>query len=242
MIVIMNRLAFKKEDGFYHLPVAQSPEYGNSEDTVYDLSLFRWGVKTADEVLSILKIEDPNQSKWHDIIDHFVRYPQDNDGLMVGATLKLTSMHRHWSHLFPIYPLHEMDHEITPELDLLIQKSLDHWTSYNPTDNGFSIAASAIMNEMIPGRDEKAWTELEKAWSLNNLGRATFYWESSHCPVNESPFGLIAALQYMILRSDTRNINVFPQRIEALRNVSFYHLKAEGGFLVSGVLKDLKTE
>lgn len=102
----MNRLAFKKEDGKYHLPEAQSPEYGNTEDTVYDLSLFRWGVKTMDEVLSILHLQDPNQSKWHEVIDNLVDYPQDEDGLLVGATLKMTSMHRHWSHLFPIYPLH----------------------------------------------------------------------------------------------------------------------------------------
>lgn len=135
-----------------------------------------------------------------------------------------------------------MDHELTPELDPLITKSLDHWTSFHPTDNGFSIAASTLMNQMIPNRDEKSWDELEKAWELSNLGKATFYWESDHCPVNESPFGLIAGLQYMILRSDTGNINVFPKRVKALRDVSFYHMKAEGGFLVSGVLKNSTTE
>ena len=135
-----------------------------------------------------------------------------------------------------------MDHEVTPEYDELIAKSLDHWTSYNPTDNGFSIAASTLMNQMIPDRDEQSWRELEKAWGLSNLGKATFYWESSYCPVNESPFGLIAGLQYMIFRSDTGNINVFPQRVNAMRNVSFYNMKAEGGFLVSGVLKDKSTQ
>ena len=77
-----------------------------------------------------------------------------------------------------------MDPETTPELTDLIIRSLDHWTSYHPTDNGFSIAASTIMNQMIPGRDEKSWDELNQAWKLNNLGKATFYWESSHCPVN----------------------------------------------------------
>lgn len=98
------------------------------------------------------------------------------------------------------------------------------------------------MNQMFPGRDEQAWTELSKAWRLPNLGKATFYWESSHCPVNESPFGLAAGLQYMVLRSDTGNINVFPQRVEALRNVSFAAMRAEGGFVVSGVLSELKTK
>ena len=95
-----------KSDGKYHLPIAQSPEYGDAEDTVYDLSLFRWGVKMARVVLDILEIEDPQLAKWEDVIDKLVEYPQDEDGLMVGANLKMTSMHRHWSHLFPIYPLH----------------------------------------------------------------------------------------------------------------------------------------
>ena len=93
-------------NGTYHLPVAQSPEYGDSEDTVYDLSLFRWGVKMMDEIVAITGIREPNLHRWHKVIDNLVEYPADEDGLMVGATLKMTSMHRHWSHLFPIYPLH----------------------------------------------------------------------------------------------------------------------------------------
>ena len=93
-------------NGTYHLPLAQSPEYGDSEDTVYDLSLFRWGVKLMDEIVATTGVHEPNQSRWHHVIDHLVEYPADEDGLLVGATLKLTSMHRHWSHLFPIYPLH----------------------------------------------------------------------------------------------------------------------------------------
>lgn len=95
-----------KADGKYHLPVAQSPEYGDDEDTVYDLSLFRWGVKMARTVSEILGLEDPKLEFWEKVIQNLVEYPQDEDGLMVGATLKMTSMHRHWSHLFPIYPLH----------------------------------------------------------------------------------------------------------------------------------------
>lgn len=93
-------------NGTYHLPLAQSPEYGDSEDTVYDLSLFRWGVKLMNEIVTITGIHEPNLSRWQHVIDHLVEYPADEDGLLVGATLKLTSMHRHWSHLFPIYPLH----------------------------------------------------------------------------------------------------------------------------------------
>ena len=135
-----------------------------------------------------------------------------------------------------------MDPETTPELNHLMEVSLDHWISYNPTDNGFSIAASSLLNQMIPGRDETSWSELMKGWNLWNLGKATFYWESSYDPCNESPFGLIAALQYMLLRSDTHNINVFPQRVKALSNVSFYGMRAEGGFSVSAVLQDLKTQ
>ena len=105
LICITSRLAINR-NGTYHLPLAQSPEYGDSEDTVYDLSLFRWGVKLMDDIIAMTGIHEPNQYHWHHVIDHLVEYPVDEDGLLVGATLKLTSMHRHWSHLFPIYPLH----------------------------------------------------------------------------------------------------------------------------------------
>lgn len=135
-----------------------------------------------------------------------------------------------------------MDPETTPELTEFITRSIDHWISFRPTDNGFSIAASTLMNQRIPGRDEEAWRELSQAWELKNLGKATFYWESSYCPVNESPFGLAAGLQYMVLRSDVGKIDVFPLRVKALRDVSLWNMRAEGGFLVSGVLKDLQTQ
>lgn len=100
-----DRLAFAV-NGTFHLPKAQSPEYGECEDTNYDLALFRWGVQTMDEVLRVLRIDDPNQRRWHDVVEHLTPYPADEDGLLVGAGLKLTSMHRHWSHLFALYPLH----------------------------------------------------------------------------------------------------------------------------------------
>lgn len=135
-----------------------------------------------------------------------------------------------------------MDHEITPEYDDLIEKSFNNWMKYTPDENGFSIAASTIIYQMIPNHDDMAWKELEKSWELSNIGKSTMYWESNQFPCNESPFGLIAGLQYMIIRSDTGNINVFPQRVQPLENVTFYNMKAEGGFLVSGVLKSLKTE
>ena len=135
-----------------------------------------------------------------------------------------------------------MDPETTPELTDFIIRSIDHWTSFGPTDNGFSIAASTLMNQRVPGRDDASWRELSRAWELKNLGKATFYWESSFCPVNESPFGLAAGLQYMVLRSDVGKLDVFPLHTEALRDVSMWNMRAEGGFLVSGVMKTLETQ
>lgn len=98
------------------------------------------------------------------------------------------------------------------------------------------------MNQRVPGRDDASWRELSRAWELKSLGKATFYWESSFCPVNESPFGLAAGLQYMVLRSDVGKLDVFPLHTEALRDVSMWNMRAEGGFLVSGVMKTLETQ
>ena len=60
--------------------------------------------------------------------------------------------------------------------------------------------------------------------------------------MNESPFGLAAGLQYMVLRSDVGKLDVFPLHTEALRDVSMWNMRAEGGFLVSGVMKTLETQ
>ncbi|KAK8802031.1 hypothetical protein WA158_006426 [Blastocystis sp. Blastoise] len=227
-----------------HLPYSMSPEYANDEDTNWDISLFKWGCKTIIHICKdILHIDDPYLSTYQDVLDHIVDYPHDNDGLKIGKNVKLTSMHRHWSHMFMIYPLHLMDTYNTPERTDLINKSIQRFIDFKPYENGFGIVSSAIISSLLPNKDDFAYDFIDIFWKMGNLGHSTMYWESGHFPCNESPYGLAAALQYFIIRSDiTEYIHIFPIHPKKMDTVYMYNSKAEGGFAISGVMKNSTTQ
>lgn len=236
------RILIKRGD-VYHMPNAMSPEYASCEDTNWDLSLYRWSVETMSKIVDILKIDEPLIEKWQETIDHLVEYPQsDKEGYLIGEKTRLSSMHRHWSHLLMIYPLRLQDYKSRPDLADVMTKSINHFLGFKPTDNAYSIAIASIFKQMMGEKDEEAWNHFLSAFDLFRIGKSTMYWEASDSPVNESPFAVAFVLQYMVLRSENGLVEVFPGKMNALSNVTFHQLKAEGGFLVSGVKQNGQTK
>ena len=111
------RLMYRELDGKLHLPIAESPEYANANDTNYDLALFRWGVGVlmhANEsgllrdsvVLGSTGSEDRDDyARWLEVAQQLTAFPTDNKtGLLIGEGVELAHGHRHWSHLFSLFP------------------------------------------------------------------------------------------------------------------------------------------
>ena len=239
------------KDGKIHLPPTRSPEYpGSGKDCNFNLSLFRWGCLTLIQIAERYQIDDPLLPKWKDVVKRLVEYPTDGNGFMVTADIPFAMAHRHYSHLLMIYPL-GLFHMEQPENRELIQKSLDHWTSFFKKGvTGYSYTGAAAMYA-LQGNGEKAASYLDMFMRMHELfpdnatriHPTTMYTETvRQQPVTETPFSLCDSMQLMLLQSWGDTIRVFPAVPESWENISFDGLLAAGAFEVSAVRKDGITQ
>ena len=75
----------KEEDGRYHLPLTNSPEWGNpldpeiwGTDDTMGLSCIRFVVNALSEAADILGTDEPHIDLWKDIADNLAPYPVDD--------------------------------------------------------------------------------------------------------------------------------------------------------------------
>jgi alpha-L-fucosidase 2 len=160
-VQVYNHHKFTEEDGQLHLPYTSSPEYPKQvpgNDTNYDVALFRWGAATLLELASEFDIADPLVPEWTAIVGTLTPGPIDSGGsYMVNSMTPFNVAHRHFSHLFHIYPLHVLAYGDSTSANTLITTSLDKWTaltcgSEGVCPNGFTYDGAASMSALIPGR------------------------------------------------------------------------------------------
>ncbi|HEU4422942.1 MAG TPA: Tat pathway signal sequence domain protein, partial [Pilimelia sp.] len=188
---------FRGEDGRLHLPFTFSPEYGvNSPDCNYDLSLIRWGCATLLDSALLLRIDDPLAPAWRDILATLVDYPVDTNGFMVGAGVPFAKSHRHYSHLLMVYPLYEITWE-QPQFQELIDKSLNHWVSFEGALQGYTFTGAASMSAQMLRGDKAVFYlgELLRRFIRPN----TLYQESG--PVIETPLSASQSMHDMLCQS-----------------------------------------
>ena len=100
-------------DGKLHLPPSWSPEYNEkitrmgSGDTTYHLALVRWGLGRLVEGCQILHCTDSGHETWSSTLEQLADFAVDGKtgGLQVATNLSFSVSHRHFSHLFPCFPL-----------------------------------------------------------------------------------------------------------------------------------------
>lgn len=232
-------------DGKLHLPVSTSPEYPKqAPDLNYDLSLLRWGLNTLLAVNERFNLNDPLASTWRDTLARLTPNPVDPaTGLMVGAGQPFEESHRHYSHLFSIYPLHLLDPQAAADRPL-IEKSLDHWASMPAKWRGYSYTGASAMSSWL-GRREDAVKYLNEFLDKGFVKPNTMYTEAG--PVIETPLSGAASIHEIVLQSWSMqpfgtHIRVFPAVPDDWKNVSFDKLLTEGAFEVSAVRGDGKTQ
>jgi alpha-L-fucosidase 2 len=237
-------LLVKGEEGRLHLPVAVSPEYPDTApDTNYDLSLLRWGLMTLIATNERLGLEDPMESKWRETLANLTPNPVDpQTGFMIGAGVPFAKSHRHYSHLFSIYPLHLVDPQSSKDRPLA-EKSIDHWMSLNQAFRGYSFTGASAMSAWL-GRKEDS-VRLLNQFLDSHVKANTMYLEAG--PVIESPLSAAASLHEILLQSWSMepfgsHIRVFPSVPDEWKDVSFDRLLAEGAFEVSAVRRGGKTK
>lgn len=232
------------EDGKLHLPVSLSPEYPETApDTNYDLALLRWGLLTLLAANERLGLDDAAASTWRDTLAKLAPYPVDaNTGYMIGAGVPLARSHRHFSHLFMVYPLHLVDPQSAAARPL-IEKSLDHWIGFKGALRGYSYTGASAMSSWLGRKDDAV--RLLNEFLDGFVKPNTMYLESG--PVIETPLAAAASLHEILLQSWSMNpfgthLRVFPAVPDRWQDASISKLLAEGAFEVSAVRRNGKTK
>jgi len=216
-------------DGKYVLPPTASPEYTGEcagPNTNYDLANLRQGLATLLRIDAECGINDPMRGQWQDFLDNLVDFPySEQTGFKVSDTLEfLNTSHRHYSHLFMIYPYYMLSWD-NPADRAKMELSIDRWQG----DQGYSRTGKAAMLAAA-GRGNDALDQME-VFMGRFLMPNTLYAESG--PVIETPLAAMSSLHELYLQDWGDCIRVFHGVPLRWTNASFVNMRAQGAFLVS---------
>ncbi|MGV9271246.1 glycosyl hydrolase family 95 catalytic domain-containing protein [Kitasatospora sp. NPDC003701] len=225
------------EQGVLHLPATHSPEYGTTADCNYDLALLHWGCRTLLDATARLGTADPLAPTWQHVLDRLTAPPQDPDeGLWIGRDLRLTSSHRHYSHLLWFHPLHQLD-LTAPAHRALLRRSMDHWLGLTGELRGYSFTGAASMHALL-GDGESALRGLDELLDVH-VRPNTMYAETG--PVVETPLSGARSLHDMLLQSWGGVLRILPAVPDGWADVTVHDLVAEGAFRISACRRDGAT-
>ena len=229
-------------DGSYGLPPTASPEYleGTEEigpNTNYDLANLRWGLQTLIALDEKYGIGDPLLGQWKDFLEHLVpfRYSEETGFKVSDKYEFLLTTHRHYSHLFMLFPYHMLDWD-NPEEHARGSLSLERWNGtagYSQTGK-----ASMLCARGDAGDGDRALETL-KAFFPKYIRKNTIYNESGPCM--ETPLSAMCSLEDMYLQDWGGIIRVFRGCPESWKDCSFRNMRASGAFVVSAERRGGKT-
>ncbi len=243
----------KGADGLYHIPYTYSDEYGNAKETSLNIALARWGFKTLIGTAERLKIDDPLLPRWKETLSGMQDYNIDSTGIMVGKNVPFAKPHRHYSHLFTLFPLFDMNVDNAPQRIPLMKKSVQHYTDLDGDNCIYKFSgASSLWAALGDGDNALKWLNrsLEQLprfgtppqpERIPTLTANTLYSEREN-PTFESPISASRSMLDMLMQDWGGTIRVFPAMPATWKDASFHNLLAEGAFLVSAVRKGGKTE
>ena len=255
-----------EDDGKYHIDIPTwSPEWeatvdgvitsGYTTDTNYVLALSKWLAKVIIEANDRLDLDDEVAVRAKELYDNITPYQVDESGFMVGAetwvkkdgvmtkikdATPFSRSHRHWSHLFMIYPLYEYTYDNEEQIDL-IDRSLDNYLKDESLFAGYSYVAASSINS-IRGNGDNA-IELLNKFCNKHLKVNTLYVETSkEWPCIETPLLAARAVQDMQIQGYNGIIRVFPAIPSTWDNCAFRGLIVDGGFSVDAKYQNKDVE
>ena len=233
------------DDGRYHIPLSFSDEYGNAEDTNLNISLLRWGLQTLIAICERLKLDDPMLPKWKETLAKLVDYQVDEKtGLMIGKDVPFNKHHRHYSHLFAIFPLYVLNVDEQPGQRAMMEKSIRTHIEFKGDEAMYKFTGSSSLSAAL-GDGDDALSKLQRALTIMPQGPSvrenTLYCECGW-PTFESPISAARNVLDMLIQSWGGTIRVFPACPSQWQDVMFHDLRVEGAFLVSASRKGGKTQ
>ena len=241
-------ILYRGDDGLYHIPYTYSDEYGNAPETSLNIALAQWGFQTLIATAKRLNIDDPLLPRWKEMVQKMADYPIDPDtGIMIGKGVPFAKTHRHFSHLFAIWPLKVMDPVQQPERIPLMKKSIQHFTDLEGDNCMFKYTGAASLWATLGDGDmalkwiNRALVILPRTVRVPTVCASTLYSENGW-PTFESPIAASASMIDMLLQTDAGVIRVFPAMPTTWKEASFHDLRTEGAFLISAVRKNGVTQ
>ena len=225
-------------DGTYSLPATASPEYpvdNAGPNTNYDLANLRQALAELIKIDGMFGIGDPMLPQWKDFLAKLPDFQySDETGFKVSETTEFTETdHRHYSHLFMIYPYHMLDWNDGAER-AKAELSIDRWQG----DQGYSRTGKAAMLAS-EGLGDRALEQFEVLLS-DFLKPNTLYAESG--PVIETPLAGTSTLHEFYLQDWGDRIRIFYGCPTEWEDVSFRNMRAAGAFLVAAERKGGRTD
>lgn len=240
----------RNANGILEMAALGSPEYKGFQtfpNTNYNLAILRWLLNTLIMVNEKTNANSTDVALWKKTLADLYPYPVDTNGLMIGSNQSVDMSHRHFSHLLALYPLFQLNPDNQADKDLVV-KSVKHWhniengkalAGYSFTGASLLYTSLGMGNEALDIMHQFLGDSLRKSRFLTN----TFYAEGhGRNPVIETPLSGAAGVINFLLQSWKNKIRVFPAMPNSWQDASFENLRAEGGFLVSAVYKNGKTQ
>jgi hypothetical protein len=183
--------------------------------------------------------------KWKEMLAKMADYSTEPNGIMIGKDVPFAKPHRHYSHLFCIFPLYTMNREQQPERLELMKKSIQHFTDLDGDNCMFKFTGASSLWAAL-GDGDQAWKWLQRSLEVlprkvPSVGPNTLYSENGW-PTFESPIASSRCLLDMLIQSWGGTIRIFPACPNEWKDAVFHDLRAEGGFLVSASRKNGQTE
>jgi alpha-L-fucosidase 2 len=258
----------KGEDGTYHIPVTNSPEFHENGDSAWgkddsgNLFLIQFLAQALLEADRVLGKNDPDRERWRDVLAHLaplpgagrdpatgaVSYrPNGRGGIFVMAQRPYDMPHRHMTHLLGIYPLCLLRKGSSPDVDLLIDDSLDNvieqakpvgdwagwtfpWVSLLAAHAGRASLAVDMLHKYVDAHTYP--NSLHENGDWKGLGTTRLHFAEPTVTL-EAGFAAAAAVMDLLLQSDGGVIRLFPAVPREWHDARFWRLRAEGAFVVS---------
>jgi hypothetical protein len=175
--------------GVVHLENTFSPEWpgGPGPDANYDVSLFRWGLQLAAELATAYNLTSPNLPAWAATLSSITFFPIDvkTQTLSIYQGVPYNQPHRHFSHLFSVWPLHLLDVSNSTLYDVA-RNSINLWLATPEADSMFYRPAASAMNVILQ-QNAAAFDNI--TYLLHNrIEGSTFYREGSQGSCTETPY------------------------------------------------------
>jgi alpha-L-fucosidase 2 len=232
-------------DGRFHLPMTNSPGYGDVVDSTHDLSLLRWATTTLIDSTRRLGAEEPHLGRWQEIAARLTPYGQDAaGGVSVGAGVRLARSHARAGHLLWLFPLFEKRWSRSADHGLMT-RSFDHWASMRQDWDGRSYAVGASMAAAVRESGLAAGLlhrllDGEPAAGTRLLPNTMY--RKGHLSDPAIPFAAGQAVLDLLVSGDPDVVDVFPAVPEHWADASVFGLRAPGAFMVDASRSQGRTD